>query len=200
MKEITLTKQDMYKIIKEEVARFSEKIENDAIVDSFAKEFATVFAEALDKSIEDSVYKDMYEFVSKFRKPIIESTQDPSFLNKKEQTLVVENFSDREITKLISTLNESKNDNKGIVLEGTLFFGKDSGEIKLSEYKGREVVLDTIYLGKTKKFKVYVENKGSVERVEFGEKDFEIKRTDPKAKYPGIWVCKDWSVSEGNKA
>lgn len=197
MKEITLTKQDMYKIIKEEVARFSEKIEQDAIVDTFAKQFATVFAEALDKTIDDSVYKEMYSFVSKFRKPIIESTQDPSFLSKKEQVIVTENFSNREITKLLSPLQEAKKDNKGIILEGSLFFGKDSKEIKLAEYKNREVVLDTIYLGTQKKFKMYVENNGIVEKVEFGENSFEIKRTDPKTKYPNIWVCKDWSTNEG---
>lgn len=197
MKEITLSKKDMLKIINEEVVRFAEKIEQDAIVDGFANTFALVFAESLGKSKEDAIYKEMYSYIKRFRKAIVESTQDPFALKKSEQILVVQNHPDREITKLLSTLQESKQDNvKGIILEGNLFYGQDSTEIKSVEYKNREVFLNTIYLGSTKKYKIYVENAGKVERVEFGEENFEIRKTDPTAKYPAIWVCKNWSLNE----
>lgn len=197
MKEITLTKQNMLKIINEEVARFSEKIEHDAIVDNFARKFATVFTEALGVSTENKAYQDMYNLVKRFRRNIVESMQNPFCLKKREQIIITQNHPDREITKLLSTLQESKKDNtKSIILEGNLFYGPESTEIKSVEYKNREVFLNTIYLGSTKKYKIYVENAGKVERVEFGEKNFEIRKTDPTVEYPGIWVCKDWKLNE----
>lgn len=197
MKEITLSTKDMLNIINEEVARFQEKIEHDSIVNGFANTFALVFAEALGKSKEDDVYKNMFTYIKNFRKAIIESTRDPSWLSKRDQFVITTNNQDREITKLISPLQESKKDNtRKIILEGDLFYGKESTDIKSAEYKNREVFLNTIYLGSTKKYKMYVENAGKVECIEFGEKNFDIRKTDPTAKYPKIWVCKDWTLNE----
>jgi len=79
-----------------------------------------------------------------------------------------------------------------------------------AEYQGKEVKLGKPMRGDVKKFKVYVKNdKGNVVKVNFGDKNMEIKRDDPKRKKafrarhncsnPGprwkarYWSCKMWS-------
>ena len=79
-----------------------------------------------------------------------------------------------------------------------------------AENKGKKVKLGKVMRGDVKKYKVYVKNdKGNVVKVNFGDKNMEIKRDDPerrknfrarhncdnpgprwKAKY---WSCKLWS-------
>jgi len=80
-----------------------------------------------------------------------------------------------------------------------------------SEYQGKDVELGKPMRGDVKKYKVYVKNdKGNVVKVNFGDKNMEIKRDNPerrksfrarhgcdnpgprwKAKY---WSCKFWST------
>jgi hypothetical protein len=82
--------------------------------------------------------------------------------------------------------------------------------INEAEYQGKDVELNKPSRGDVKKYKVYVKNdKGNVVKVNFGDKNMEIKRDDPerrksfrarhkcdnpgpkwKAKY---WSCKFWS-------
>lgn len=84
-------------------------------------------------------------------------------------------------------------------------------DINEAEYQGKTVELNKPMRGDVKKYKVYVKNdKGNVVKVNFGDKDMEIKRDDPerrkafrarhgcdnpgpkwKAKY---WSCKFWST------
>ena len=82
--------------------------------------------------------------------------------------------------------------------------------VESAEYKGRKVKLNKPMKGDVKKYKVYVRNdKGNVVKVNFGDKNMEIKRDDPKRRknfrarhkcedpgpiwMPKYWSCKFWS-------
>lgn len=80
-----------------------------------------------------------------------------------------------------------------------------------AEYQGREVDLNQPMRGDVKKYKVYVKDpeSGNIKKVNFGDKDMEIKRDDPERRKafrarhncdqkkdktkPGYWSCKFWS-------
>ena len=78
-----------------------------------------------------------------------------------------------------------------------------------AKYRGRKVKLNKPTRGDVKKFKVYVKNaKGNVVKVNFGDKNMRIKKSNPKrrksfrarhkCKTPGpkwkarYWSCKKW--------
>jgi len=82
--------------------------------------------------------------------------------------------------------------------------------ISEAEYKGKKVKLNKPSRGDVKKYKVYVKNdKGNVVKVNFGDKNMEIKRDDPERRKSfrarhkcdqkkdktsaGYWSCKMWS-------
>lgn len=79
------------------------------------------------------------------------------------------------------------------------------------KYKGKEVTLGKPMRGDVKKYKVYVKNEnGKVVKVNFGDKNMEIKRDNPERRKsfrarhkcsdktdrttPGYWSCKFWST------
>lgn len=80
----------------------------------------------------------------------------------------------------------------------------------MAEYKGREVTLNKPMRGDRKKFKVYVRNPetGRVIKVEFGDPNMRIRKSNPAARKsfrarhncdnPGpktkarYWSCKKW--------
>ncbi|MEK9767554.1 MAG: hypothetical protein VW683_01425 [Betaproteobacteria bacterium] len=84
-----------------------------------------------------------------------------------------------------------------------------SGDLNEAEYQGRKVPLGKPMRGDVKKFKVYVKNaKGNVVKVNFGDKNMRIKKSNParrksfrarhncsnpgprtKARY---WSCRKW--------
>lgn len=204
MTEITLNKNDLLQIINEEIVRFSEKKEHMAIVDNFANKFSNVFVEALDLSDnvkKDKIYSEVYDFVKKFKKEIIDSTVDPTFLKLNEQYTIISRNKDRNIQTLVETklktLNESK-EKKNLVLEGDMFFGIEDNTLRLVEYKGKEVFLNIPFLGKEKKFKIFVETNGQVEKVEFGNPGMSIKKSNPNSKDKGVWICKNWNINEAH--
>lgn len=83
-------------------------------------------------------------------------------------------------------------------------------EIKEAEYKGRNVELNKPTRGDVKKFKVYVKDPktGNVKKVNFGDPNMKIKKSDPdrrrsfRARHKcdqkkdkttaGYWSCKKW--------
>ena len=91
---------------------------------------------------------------------------------------------------------------------GVMWFNEDD-EIDEAEYQGRKVKLGKPMRGDVKKFKVYVKNpKGNVVKVNFGDPDMKIKKSNParrrsfrarhncdnpgprhKARY---WSCRKW--------
>jgi len=91
---------------------------------------------------------------------------------------------------------------------GVMWFNEDD-EIDEAEYQGRKVKLGKPTRGDVKKFKVYVKNpKGNVVKVNFGDPDMKIKKSNParrrsfrarhncdnpgprhKARY---WSCRKW--------
>ena len=91
---------------------------------------------------------------------------------------------------------------------GVMWFNEDE-EVDEAEYQGRKVKLGKPMRGDVKKFKVYVKNpKGNVVKVNFGDPDMKIKKSNParrrsfrarhncdnpgprtKARY---WSCRKW--------
>jgi hypothetical protein len=91
---------------------------------------------------------------------------------------------------------------------GVMWFNEDD-ELDEAEYQGRKVKLGKPMRGDVKKFKVYVRNpKGNVVKVNFGDPDMKIKKSNParrrsfrarhncdnpgprhKARY---WSCRKW--------
>jgi len=78
-----------------------------------------------------------------------------------------------------------------------------------AEYQGRKVKLGKPSQGDVKKFKVYVKNdKGNVVKVNFGDPDMRIRKSNPEARKSfrarhkcddkkdrttaGYWSCKKW--------
>jgi len=78
-----------------------------------------------------------------------------------------------------------------------------------AEYQGRKVTLNKPMRGDVKKSKVYVKNaKGNVVKVNFGDPDMKIRKSNPEARRsfrarhkcdqkkpktsPGYWSCKAW--------
>ena len=91
---------------------------------------------------------------------------------------------------------------------GVLGFVEDEGVFE-AEYQGRTVKLNKPMQGDVKKFKVYVKNaKGNVVKVNFGDPDMRIRKSDPDARRsfrarhncdnPGpkwkarYWSCRKW--------
>ena len=91
---------------------------------------------------------------------------------------------------------------------GVMYFNEDE-QIDEAEYQGREVPLGKPMQGDVKKFKVYVKNpKGNVVKVNFGDPNMKIRKSNPKARKsfrarhncdnPGprhkarYWSCRKW--------
>jgi hypothetical protein len=91
---------------------------------------------------------------------------------------------------------------------GVMWFNEDD-EIDEAEYQGRKVKLGKPMQGDVKKFKVYVSNpKGNVVKVNFGDPDMKIKKSNPERRRsfrarhncdnPGprhkarYWSCRKW--------
>jgi glycerol-3-phosphate cytidylyltransferase-like family protein len=92
---------------------------------------------------------------------------------------------------------------------GYLAFSEDEGDLFEAEYQGRSVKLNKPMRGDVKKFKVYVKNdKGNVVKVNFGDPNMKIKKSNPKRRKsfrarhncdnPGpktkarYWSCRKW--------
>jgi hypothetical protein len=111
--------------------------------------------------------------------------------------------------------NESFN-LENIVNDALLEYYSMTEELNEAEYQGRKVSLGKIMRGDVKKYKVHVKNdKGNVVKVNFGDKNMEIKRDNPKRRKnfrarhrcdnPGprwkarYWACKTWSKTPVSK-
>lgn len=104
-------------------------------------------------------------------------------------------------------LEETYDGNEFYEAYGELCYNID--QLDEAEYQGRKVTLNKPMRGDVKKFKVYVKNdKGNVVKVNFGDPDMKIKKSDParrksfRARHncdnPGprhrarYWSCKAW--------
>jgi hypothetical protein len=92
---------------------------------------------------------------------------------------------------------------------GELWFNEDQ-QLDEAEYQGRKVALGKPMRGDVKKFKVYVKDPktGNVKKVNFGDPDMKIRKSNPKARKsfrarhncanPGprtkarYWSCRKW--------
>lgn len=112
--------------------------------------------------------------------------------------------------EIISTYIESVLEDGSIVLAGddTIVEALDLSILE-AKYQGREVPLGKRMQGDVKKFKVYVKNaKGNVVKVNFGDPNMRIKKSNPKRRKsfrarhncanPGprwkarYWSCRAW--------
>ena len=92
---------------------------------------------------------------------------------------------------------------------GELGYSIDESDMFEAEYRGRKVKLNKPMQGDVKKFKVYVKNKkGNVIKVNFGDPNMRIKKSNPKRRKsfrarhncdnPGpktkarYWSCRKW--------
>ena len=107
-----------------------------------------------------------------------------------------------------ANLEETYEGNEFYEAYGDLWFNEDE-QLDEAEYQGRKVPLGKPMRGDVKKFKVYVKNpKGNVVKVNFGDPDMKIKKSNParrrsfrarhncdnpgprtKARY---WSCRKW--------
>ena len=115
----------------------------------------------------------------------------------------------------LNEINESFN-LENIVNDALLEYYTMTEELNEAEYQGRKVSLGKIMRGDVKKYKVHVKNdKGNVVKVNFGDKNMEIKRDNPRRRKsfrarhrcdnPGprwkarYWACKTWSTTPVSK-
>jgi len=93
----------------------------------------------------------------------------------------------------------------------------DEGVLGEAEYQGRKVTLNKPMRGDVKKYAVYVKSPktGNVKKVNFGDKNMEIKRDNPERRKSfrarhkcnqkkdrtsaGFWSCKLWSKTPVSK-
>ena len=143
---------------------------------------------------------------------------------RKIQSAAGKGASAEEIGAIKDKHNKKKNEEieedwfqgqSAVTLEGDSFYetfgwiGENDENIEEAEYQGRTVKLNKPMRGDVKKFKVYVKNpKGNVVKVNFGDPDMKIKKSNParrrsfrarhncdtpgpkhKARY---WSCRKW--------
>jgi len=107
-------------------------------------------------------------------------------------------------------ISEATYDDGTLVEEEFEFYEPlDEENLQEAKYRGRKVKLNKPTRGDVKKFKVYVKNaKGNVVKVNFGDKNMRIKKSNPKRRKsfrarhkcntPGpkwkarYWSCKKW--------
>lgn len=108
-------------------------------------------------------------------------------------------------------LSQNELEEAYFILENSEKFEEiDENLLTEAEYKGRKVPLGKVIRGDVKKFKVYVKNdKGNVVKVNFGDPNMRIKKSNPKRRKsfrarhgcdenPGprwkarYWSCKMW--------
>lgn len=106
-------------------------------------------------------------------------------------------------------LEETYEGNEFFEVYGELWFNEDE-QLDEAEYQGRKVQLGKPMRGDVKKFKVYVKDPstGNIKKVNFGDPDMKIRKSNPKARKsfrarhncdnPGprtkarYWSCRKW--------
>ena len=106
--------------------------------------------------------------------------------------------------------NGSYEDGSPLEEEFEFFENLDEEQLEEAEYRGRKVKLNKPMRGDVKKFKVYVKDPktGNVKKVNFGDPNMRIKKSNPKRRKsfrarhncdnPGpktkarYWSCKKW--------
>ena len=136
------------------------------------------------------------------------------YANRLANMLFAEGLEDFDI--LVSTDQDQDFTENEITLDGddfyeeygVMWFNEDE-DLDEAEYQGRKVKLGKPMRGDVKKFKVYVRNpKGNVVKVNFGDPDMRIKKSNPERRRsfrarhncdnPGprhkarFWSCKKW--------
>jgi hypothetical protein len=170
-------------------------------------------------SLNESVFTNYEIFESEqgatiFQIPLaqeLSEDQADEFANRVADFLFNEGFDDFDIeisTSGVEEADEITLDGDDFYEEyGVLWFNED--QLDEAEYQGRKVPLGKPMRGDVKKFKVYVKNpKGNVVKVNFGDPDMKIKKSNPERRRsfrarhncdnPGprhkarYWSCRKW--------
>ena len=128
--------------------------------------------------------------------------------NKKRNTAFLYEMLVRELTKSVVKKNEELKMSEDEEKELMEIIGDST--IEEAEYRGRKVKLNKPMRGDVKKFKVFVKDPktGNIKKVNFGDPNMRIKKSNPKRRKsfrarhncdnPGpktkarYWSCKKW--------
>ena len=176
--------------------------------------------DALNESIGDTVFPNSQILESEQGATVLEipltrelsESEAEDYADKLSAYLFAEGYDDFDIE--VSTSEDINVDE--VTLDGNDFFEEygvmwfnEDDDLDEAEYQGRKVKLGKPMQGDVKKFKVYVKNpKGNVVKVNFGDPDMKIKKSNParrrsfrarhncdnpgprhKARY---WSCRKW--------
>ena len=172
-------------------------------------------------SLNESVFTNYEVFESEqgatvFQIPLaneLSEDQADEFAERVANFLFNEGYDDFDIEISADDLEETdeityEDDDEFFEDYGVMWFNEDD-DLDEAEYQGRKVKLGKPTRGDVKKFKVYVKNpKGNVVKVNFGDPDSKIKKSNParrrsfrarhncdnpgprhKARY---WSCRKW--------
>ena len=183
------------------------------------KQFVTVVMEKQDKAkLDESVFP-VYETFNTGQETTVMRIPLSKDLSEDEANgyaehlanyLFAEGYDDFDIVIGEDDIDEETYDDDNEFFEqyGVMWFNEDDA-VDEAEYQGRSVKLGKPMQGDVKKFKVYVKNpKGNVVKVNFGDKNSKIKKSNParrrsfrarhncdnpgprhKARY---WSCRKW--------
>ena len=144
---------------------------------------------------------------------MLSEEQSDEFANRLANMMFESGYDDFDIeisTDLEEEITEETYDGDDFFEEYDVMWFNDDDELDEAEYQGRKVKLGKPMQGDVKKFKVYVKDPktGNVKKVNFGDPDMKIKKSNParrrsfrarhncdnpgprtKARY---WSCRKW--------
>ena len=157
----------------------------------------------------DSLPENQVDAILSALNPIVNAAMNEGIVGLTEEILIEEQFS------LYENLQDAIDENGEYPCPECLYEVLSEAScgcpdlIPEAKYRGRKVKLNKPMRGDVKKFKVYVKNaKGNVVKVNFGDKNMRIKKSNPKrrksfrarhnCKNPGpkwkarYWSCRKW--------
>jgi len=189
------------------------KEEIDKILDIFEKEGGALGLDPLLKAFPDMTKKDIINQLKKMKN--IKKHDDGDYIDSdglnENMYINEEEMTDAEIKQLRKITGQLKNSakmHKGQAedIEGII----SEDQLEEAEYRGRKVKLNKPMRGDVKKFKVFVKDPktGNVKKVNFGDPNMRIKKSNPKRRKsfrarhncdnPGpktkarYWSCRKW--------
>ena len=189
------------------------KEEIDKILDIFEKEGGALGLDPLLKAFPDMTKKDIINQLKKMKN--IKKHDDGDYIDSdglnENMYIKEEEMTDAEIKQLRKITGQLKNSakmHKGQAedIEGII----SEDQLEEAEYRGRKVKLNKPMRGDVKKFKVFVKDPktGNVKKVNFGDPNMRIKKSNPKRRKsfrarhncdnPGpktkarYWSCRKW--------
>jgi len=160
--------------------------------------------------VDDTVENGFMQTIAKAidKEPDNKELEDDFNMNAKMVDYLRANYKDRYIAGI--KIDEELNEGEFCPQCLAQYIRENINSLQEAEYKGRKVPLGKPMRGDVKKFKVYVKNdKGNVVKVNFGDPNMKIKKSNPKRRKsfrarhhcdtnPGprwkarYWSCRKW--------